>query len=52
MNGNLTCLSRESETLDTHDVTDVEKFLENGVVHGFVLTWTNLVTLNIYLNSA
>ena len=52
MNGNLTSLCTENETLHTDEVTDVEELLEYCIIKVFVLVWTNLVTSYINLNSS
>lgn len=49
MNRKLACLRVECKSLDAHHVTDVEKFLEHGVVHGLVLTRADLITFHIDL---
>ena len=45
----LSGLRVERETLDAHHVTDVEKLLEYGVVHGLVLTWADFITFHVNL---
>ena len=47
----LACLGDEGEALDADDVTDVEKLLPDGVVHGLVFARANLVALDIDLDS-
>ena len=52
VNCKLACLGMECKTLDAHHVTDIQKFFEYGVVHGLVLTWTDLVSFHIDLNTS
>ena len=44
-------LRGEHKTLHADDVTDVQ-FLENGIIHRFVLAWTNFVAFHINLDFA
>ena len=52
MNRNLACLGSKNKTLDADEVTDVKKFLEYFVVKVLIFSRTDLVTLNIHLNTA
>ncbi len=52
VDGELARLGDEGETLDSDYVADVEEFLEDGVVHCFVLARADIVTLNVYLDPA
>ena len=45
------CLRGEHETFHADNITDVQ-FLENAVIHRFVLAWTNVVTFGIDLDFA
>ena len=52
MNGKLAGLGDECEAFDSHNIADVEKFLEDGVVHCLVLSRADFVPVDIYLDSA
>ena len=52
MNRDLTRLCLEDETFDTDEVTDVEEFLKDLVVHVLVLVGADVVTGDIHLDSA
>ena len=52
VDGQLARLGDEGEALDTHDVADVQQFLEYGVVQGFVLAGADLVPLDIDLDAS
>ena len=52
MDRQLAGLGDEGETLDTDDVTDVQQFLEYGVVHRLVFARADLVTLDIDLDAS
>ena len=42
-------LGNKSKTFDTNNISNIKQFLENCVVKGLVLTWADLVSLNINL---
>ncbi len=52
VDGQLAGLGDEGETLDTHDVTDVQQLLEHGVVQGLVLAGADFIPLDIDLDAA
>ena len=52
VNRQLAGLGNEGEAFYTYDVADVKEFLEYGVIHCFVLSGANFVTLYIYLDAA
>ena len=52
MNGELSCLRNEGITLDTDDITDIKKLLEDGIVHTFVFTGAYFIAFYINLDSS
>ena len=52
MDGELARLGDEGETLDPHEVADVQEFLEDGVVQGLVLAGADFVPLDVDLDAA
>ena len=52
VNRDLTRLCLEDETFDADEVTDVEEFLKDLVVHVLVLVGADVVTGDIHLDSA
>ena len=49
MNGDFSHLGTEDETLDTDEVTDIEKLLEHFIVEFLVLTRAQVITGDIHL---
>ena len=45
-------LGNKSKTFDTNNISNIKQFLENCVVKGLVLTWADLISLNINLYSS
>ena len=52
VDGKLSGLGDEGIALDAYDVTYVEEFLEDGIIHSLVLARAYFITLDIHLNSA
>ena len=52
MNRDFTCQGAKNESLDTDKITDVKQFLKDFIVQVFVVVRADVVTGNVYLNSA
>ena len=50
-NAGLPCLGGEGGAFDSHHVAAVEQLLEDGVVEGFVLAWTQLIPVQVNLHA-
>jgi hypothetical protein len=52
MNRDFSCLSSETISLYTDDITDVEQFFKNCIVKCFILTRTNIISADVDLDTA